>query len=113
MARTSTASTVFNHLARTIEKKVVEIKFNTAVVMDDRLSAPTQVLSTSYDHEKGILYVVGSDGYTRKCIVKRMPSMAHAAALQKKVRQAIKDGTPMQFAAAGGNDPSVWFYAVK
>lgn len=84
--------------------------FNTSRTGKDRMSSPVQVEYMHYDEVTKSIKVVGSDGNLRECRTERLPSLEHGRVLWKKLAQAGKNKTSIQFVAAGGFSPDKWFY---
>lgn len=84
--------------------------FNTSRTGKDRMSAPVTVEYMHYDETTKSIKIVASDGNMRECRTERLPSIEHGRVLWKKLAQAGKNKTSIQFVAAGGFSPDKWFY---
>jgi len=79
----------------------------------DKLSSPTTIAAMHFNETKRQILVFGADGNTRKCNVDRLPDVATAKALWKKLQTMGKAQKTVVFVAAGGFSPDVWFYDVR
>jgi hypothetical protein len=79
----------------------------------DQVSQPTLMVSLVYVEALREIRVMGADGHTRKCKIDRLPSIDDARALMRRLKKLGTEKKPVQFVAAGGFSPNVWFYTVK
>jgi hypothetical protein len=93
------------------EKPVAQ--FRTRYQAEDRVSASVKIVAMHFDEKLRQIRVIGSDTKIRKCNVDRLPSVEVGRELWKMLAKAGKEQKEVQFVAAGGFSPDVWFYTVK
>lgn len=76
----------------------------------DRVSQPVLLQSMAFSETAREIRVFCADGNTRRCKVDRLPTIQDARILWKKLQDLGSKGEPVQFRAAGGFSPDVWFY---
>ena len=79
----------------------------------DRVSQPVLLTAIHFDEKAREIRVFGDDGQTRKCKVDRLPTIEQGRQLFRTLQKAGTAKKPVQFVAAGGYSPDVWFYTVK
>jgi hypothetical protein len=79
---------------------------------EDRKSLPVTIVELSFNETTRSIEVVGSDNRKRQARIDRFNSDADVKSLTKRLQSAYDKGAKVQFIAAGGNDPSVWFYNI-
>jgi hypothetical protein len=79
----------------------------------DRESLPVTIVDLTFNEVTRSIEVTCSDKRKRQCRIDRLNSDKLVKSLQMSLQKAYTMQTPIQFIAAGGNDPQVWFYTVK
>jgi hypothetical protein len=105
-ARTTFAPVTFKAAAKN------NSKFQTRRTAADRVSDPVTLLSMHYDETNHAIKVFCADGTTRVCKIDRLPDAAAGRALWSTLQKAGKAEQEVKFVAAGGFDPTKWFYTV-
>jgi hypothetical protein len=86
------------------------MKFTTATNSATRTSLPVTIMSVTFNKLSRSILVVGSDNNSRACRIDRCETIELARSLFSKAKDLI--GSKAVFHAAGGNDPSRWFFAI-
>jgi hypothetical protein len=79
---------------------------------EDRKSLPVTIVELSFNEVTRSIEATGSDNRKRQARIDRFNSDADVKSLTKRLQSAYDKGVKVQFIAAGGNDPSVWFYNI-
>jgi len=79
---------------------------------EDRKSLPVTVVELGFNEITRSIEATGSDGRKRQCRIDRITDEKVLRALTKHLQMAYDNATKIQFIAAGGNDPNVWFYNI-
>jgi hypothetical protein len=80
---------------------------------EDRMSDPVMIENLSFNETTRSIEVLCSDRRVRQCRVDRFKDDAKVKAISKNLQTAFNKRILVQFVAAGGNDPQVWFYDIK
>ena len=75
-----------------------------------RSSSVVTLLRLEYQKEYAAIYAFGSDGARRVAKVHNFETVGLARDLYRKAKDLV--GSKVIFHAAGGNDPSRWFFAI-
>jgi len=81
--------------------------------MGDRVSEPTRIMDLSFNEVTRSIEVTCDDRRKRQCRIDRLANDKMVKDLQKALQTAYDSKTAVQFVAAGGADPQVWFYTIK
>jgi hypothetical protein len=81
----------------------------------DAISEPMKIIHVQRNAAKGELYVIGDDGNTRTCQIRRLSDNKIIAAkmgneLYDMAQLCKERGVEVKFVAAGGNNTNKWFY---
>ena len=87
------------------------MNFNTKYNLATRVSSLVTVNSINYFEDTRSIVVMSSDGHRRVCKIDNCESLTLARELYRNTRALI--GKKAVFYAAGGNDPSRWFFAIE
>ena len=87
------------------------MKFTTKNNLATRVSSLVTINTVNYFEDSRSIVVMSSDGHRRVCKIDNCESLALARDLYRNVKSLI--GQRATFYAAGGNDPSRWFFAVE
>jgi hypothetical protein len=79
---------------------------------EDRVSQTVTLIELDYNETTRTIEATGSDKRKRQCRIDRIVDEEVLKALTKNLQKAYDDGDLIQFVAAGGNDPNVWFYDI-
>jgi hypothetical protein len=94
--------------------KAINVAFSTNNPRgEDRMSDPVMIEKLAFNEVTRSIEVTCSDRRTRQCRIDRMRDDKMIKTLQKNLQTAFDKRMLVQFVAAGGNDPQVWFYTVK
>lgn len=80
---------------------------------EDRTSLPVTIVDLNFNEVTRSIEVTCSDKRKRQCRIDRLNSDKLVKSLTNALQKAYSNQTPVQFIAAGGNDPQVWFYTIK
>jgi hypothetical protein len=78
----------------------------------DRMSKPVVIIGLEYFEDTNTVVANCSDSRKRRCQLNRLTDDKFAEKMCKDLQKAYDKGTEVQFVAAGGNDPQVWFYNI-
>jgi hypothetical protein len=87
------------------------LTFNTAAA--DRVSKAVLPVALHWDDTTRTIRVVCSDKSIRECRVDRLSTVAEGRSLWKSIKTAVELKEEIHFVAAGGFDPTRWFYTIK
>jgi hypothetical protein len=79
----------------------------------DRESLPVTIVKLAFNETTRSIEATCSDRRMRQCRIDRLATEKMVKSLSVSLQKALDQQTPLQFVAAGGNDPGVWFYTVK
>jgi hypothetical protein len=79
---------------------------------EDRVSLPVTLKELTYNDTTRSIEATGSDNRKRQCRIDRIVSTEVLKSLTKDLQKAYDNQETLQFVAAGGNDPNVWFYNI-
>lgn len=77
----------------------------------DRISVPVIITLPEYNETSNTFIISCSDNRKRRCQLNRLAD-GYAEKLFAKIQKAYDKCLEVQFLAAGGNDPDVWFYDI-
>ena len=77
----------------------------------DRTSVPVIITFPEYNEDSNTFIISCSDNRKRRCQLNRLAE-GYAEKLFDKLQKAYDKGMVVNFVAAGGNDPDVWFYDI-
>lgn len=78
----------------------------------DRVSLPVTIKELSFNETTRSIEATGSDNRKRQCRIDRIVDEAVLRQLTKDLQKSYDNQETIQFVAAGGNDPNVWFYNI-
>jgi len=81
--------------------------------MEDRMSQPTVIVELKFNEITRSIEATCSDRRLRQVRIDRLPSDRAIQLLTQALQVAMDTKQEVQFIAAGGADPSVWFYNIK
>ena len=79
---------------------------------EDRVSLPVTLIELGYNETTRTIEATGSDKRKRQCRIDRIVNVEVLKQLTKDLQKAYDNQDTIQFVAAGGNDPNVWFYNI-
>jgi len=79
----------------------------------DRVSNPVFIINLEYREDTNTIIAEGSDNRKRRCQLNRINIDGYAEKLCNALQRAYDYQFEVQFIAAGGNDPGVWFYNIQ
>jgi hypothetical protein len=79
----------------------------------DRISNPVFIVNLEYNQATNTIIAEGSDNRKRRCQLNRITADGYAEKLCNALQRAYDYQFEVQFIAAGGNDPGVWFYNIQ
>jgi len=79
---------------------------------EDRVSLPVTIVELDYNETTRTIEATGSDKRKRQCRIDRIVDVEVLKELTKDLQKAYDNSNTIQFVAAGGNDPNVWFYNI-
>lgn len=79
---------------------------------EDRVSLPVTLKELTFNEITRSIEATGSDNRKRQCRIDRIVSTEVLKSLTKDLQKAYDNQETLQFVAAGGNDPNVWFYNI-
>jgi hypothetical protein len=81
--------------------------------MADRASQPTVIVALKFNEVTRSIEATCSDRRLRQVRIDRLDSDRAIELLTKALQVAMDTKQEVQFIAAGGADPAVWFYNIK
>lgn len=79
---------------------------------EDRISQSVVITELSFNEQTRTIEATGSDRRKRQCRIDRIVDTEVLKQLTKDLQKAYDNEDSVQFVAAGGNDPNVWFYNI-
>ena len=80
---------------------------------DDRLSGEVRINFLEYDEPTRTIVAIGTDGRKRQCRIDNFENTEVLRELTRKLQLAYDENQLVQFIAAGGNSPDIWFYDIR
>jgi len=79
---------------------------------EDRISQTVVLKELTFNEITRSIEATGSDNRKRQCRIDRITDTEALKQLTKDLQKAYDNQDTIQFVAAGGNDPNVWFYNI-
>ena len=79
---------------------------------EDRVSQTVVLKELTFNENTRSIEATGSDNRKRQCRIDRITNTDVLKQLTKDLQKAYDNQDTIQFVAAGGNDPNVWFYNI-
>jgi len=91
----------------------VDVLFSTNNPLgEDRISQAVVLKELTFNETTRSIEATGSDNRKRQCRIDRITDTEMLKTLTRDLQKAYDNGEVIQFVAAGGNDPNVWFYNI-